>query len=355
MKSDLTTLDVSGGCPEPRSRIVIAVTQFLAIATWEIRYYLRRASTWGYFGAFFALAFVYTLADGGAVGEFATGARVLRNSPYALGTAIPLIALFGVSVTAALAGSALYKDYEANSASLFYALPINRAAFFGGRFAGTLVVNVVVSLGIGLGCMAAVLSPWMHANTLDAFHAMSYVQPYVTLVLPNFPSPRRLFASFISRPVCELCRRRDSAARLPVAGSLATISTTSDSWRCSIRSDCAQAAVTQYGRSPKEQRIPLSGLPFELADLACGCGNLRDRRIAFSIHVHPRRPRFATGLRRRTSRSVATRVPGTPGCASTVTALDAAGRWIQFRRFDRAFWQIIRNRYFAAIAGAGVL
>ena len=64
------------------------MTAFTAILRWEIRYYLRRISTWVYFAIFFAIAFLFMLAAGGAWSEvnlaIGSGGKVLANAPFAL-------------------------------------------------------------------------------------------------------------------------------------------------------------------------------------------------------------------------------------------------------------------------------
>ena len=51
---------------------------------------------------------------------------------------MPTIALCGMSIVAAVAGNAIYRDYDARMESLVYTTPISKRAFLGGRFVGTL-------------------------------------------------------------------------------------------------------------------------------------------------------------------------------------------------------------------------
>src|SRR4051812_47358587 len=124
------------------------MTAFLTILRWELRYYLRRISTWVYFSIFAGIAFLLMLVLGGAFDEVSAalggGGKVVVNAPYQLASLIPVLALLGVSVTAAIAGNALYKDYEWNTTPLFYTVPVSKASFLGGRFAGTLIINAIV-------------------------------------------------------------------------------------------------------------------------------------------------------------------------------------------------------------------
>ena len=162
---------------------------FGSIVAWEVRYALRRISTWIYFGIYAAIGFLFMLIAGGAFNEAALvvggGGKVLGNSPYSLALLIPSIALFGMSIVAAVAGNAIYRDYETRMDPLVYTTPVSKAAFLGGRFVGTLLVNTLILLGIAVGLALATKMPWVKPDKLAAFDAWAYLQPYLTLVLPN--------------------------------------------------------------------------------------------------------------------------------------------------------------------------
>ena len=100
--------------------------QFASVLGWEVAYYLRRVSTWIYFGIYATIGFIFMLLSGGAFREaaavFGGGGKVLANSPYALASLEPTIALFGMSIVAAVAGNALYRDYD--GASFFIGDPV---------------------------------------------------------------------------------------------------------------------------------------------------------------------------------------------------------------------------------------
>ena len=61
--------------------------QFLSVLRWEVVYYLRRISTWVYFGIYAAIGFLFMLLSGGAFKEasavFGGGGKVLANAPFA--------------------------------------------------------------------------------------------------------------------------------------------------------------------------------------------------------------------------------------------------------------------------------
>ena len=138
---------------------------FAAIVRWEVVYYLRRVSTYVYFLVFVAIAGLFMLALTGAFGDVAllgTGGKVKANAPLTLAQILPLMGLLGTSITAALAGNALYRDYDAGIDPLIYTTPLTRTAFLGGRFVGSLIVNALVLTGIAVGAFLACVSPWAH-------------------------------------------------------------------------------------------------------------------------------------------------------------------------------------------------
>ena len=88
--------------------------QFLSVLRWEVAYYLRRISTWVYFGIYAAVGFLFMLLAGGAFKQasavFGGGGKVLANAPFAIAALMPTIALVGMSIVAAVAGNAIYRD-----------------------------------------------------------------------------------------------------------------------------------------------------------------------------------------------------------------------------------------------------
>lgn len=164
--------------------------QFLAIARFELRYYLRRISTWVYFGIFLLLAFLLVNAIGGAWGSVqiaigGSGGNVFVNSPYVLGSVSILLSLFGVLVTAALFGNSVFRDYEAGIHPLFFTTPLTRVSYLGGRFTGTFVVAAVIFASIPLGLMIGSVMPYLDAERFGPFLPAAFWQPYALVILPN--------------------------------------------------------------------------------------------------------------------------------------------------------------------------
>ena len=360
------------------------MTQFLAILRWEVWYYLRRISTWVYFAIFFAIAFFFMLAAGGAFDNIGvalgSGGKVMANAPFAIASLMPVLSLLGVSVTAALAGNALYKDYEANAAPLVYTMPVRKSAFLGGRFAGTVVVNAIVMSGVPIGALVATFTPWVHADKIGSFYAMSYVQPFAGLVLPNLLLTAAIFFALVSLTRQMLPNYAGGALLLIgylIAGNLFN---DVENKRLAGLVDPfglrAQAALTQYWSiAEKNSRlVPMTGtllanrliwlgvaaVIFLIAALRFRFSHaLSDgaaRPIADGAGGVVDMPQPASGV----SAEGAIQLPVTPVRPASLPLVsarhDLGSHLVQFQSvFSRAVWRIVRSRYFGAIVGGGLL
>src|SRR5215469_1205003 len=160
-----------------------------AIAAFELRQRFRRISTYVYFVVLFSLTVFFILLEGRAFPNvglgFATGGRLLINSPYALFAVILLVSTFGVVITAALAGQATYQDIDSNSTPFFFTTPISKFDYLAGRFLGSLAVQLVIYFSIGLGAWAGIHTPWVDSNSVGPDKWLAYIAPYLMFVLPN--------------------------------------------------------------------------------------------------------------------------------------------------------------------------
>ncbi|HEX2187463.1 MAG TPA: M1 family aminopeptidase [Longimicrobiaceae bacterium] len=163
---------------------------FLETVRFELAYYLRRISTWVYFGIFFLIAFLLVLAAGGAwesvgVSFGGSGGNIKVDSPYVALQLTAALSIFGVIVTAALLGNSVYRDYEAVIHPLFFTSPVTRFSYLGGRFLGALLVNALVMLSVPLGLMAGAAAPWTDRARFGAFTLAGHLHPYLVVVLPT--------------------------------------------------------------------------------------------------------------------------------------------------------------------------
>jgi ABC-2 type transport system permease protein len=158
------------------------------IARFEIATRVKRISTWVYFVVFLAIAMLWVAAAGGvlphAVVSFGSG-KVWINSPYAVAQTVSFLGLFATTVIAALMGRAVQQDFEYRVEHFFFTAPIRPWEYLAGRFAGAIVVLLIILSSIALGGLLGLLLPGIDADRVGPVRLAAYVTPYFTVLLPN--------------------------------------------------------------------------------------------------------------------------------------------------------------------------
>jgi ABC-2 type transport system permease protein len=169
----------------------------LTIAAFEVRQRLRRISTYIYFLVFLTLSIFFVCMAGGAVSgasvDFGTGGKIWLNSPYALNVITMYVTFLGIVVTGAIAGQATYQDIDSHIKDLFYTAPITKFDYLAGRFLGALVIQILIFSSVGIGAYIGMRLPWLDQSRLGPNNAVAYLQPYLTLVLPNLVLTTAIF------------------------------------------------------------------------------------------------------------------------------------------------------------------
>lgn len=164
---------------------------FREIFSFEIRFRFKKVSTYVYFAMFMAFAFLAIISVGGAfrgnrvVIAGAGEGKILANAPYAIYAIISIFTYFGMLVTAAIMGNAGYRDFQRDMHSFFFSYPVREFEYLMGRFLGAYVVLLFIFSSIGIGAIMGSLMPFVMPEKFASFRLLVYVQPYLTLVLPN--------------------------------------------------------------------------------------------------------------------------------------------------------------------------
>ncbi|HEY6274290.1 MAG TPA: M1 family aminopeptidase [Terriglobales bacterium] len=157
------------------------------ILLFEVKQRLVRISTYMYFLILFAAGYIFAITVGGGFGSASVdfGGKVFVNSPFGLAQFIPGVAMLGLIVTAALAGQATYQDIDNDCDSFFYTAPIRKIDYLAGRFLGSLLTQLIIFSGIGMGVWLGMRMPFLDEARIGPERFMSYLEPYLTLILPN--------------------------------------------------------------------------------------------------------------------------------------------------------------------------
>ncbi|HEX2642449.1 MAG TPA: M1 family aminopeptidase [Thermoanaerobaculia bacterium] len=154
-----------------------------AIFEFEIRYHLRQWLFWLVTPVFLLLCFGAVSSEavqiGGGVGN------VHRNSPYVIMQFLTTMTVLGMFVMTAFVASSVQRDFEHNTHALFFSKPIRKSDYLIGRFAGSLVVSVLIFVGCALGIVLGSIMPWVDPEQIGAFQFGPYIYAFLVFVIPN--------------------------------------------------------------------------------------------------------------------------------------------------------------------------
>ena len=159
------------------------MNQFVNVFLFELRYWLRRPTTYIYFAIMFGLAFLFMTTDavtiGGSVG------KVLKNAPFVIARTTAILTFIGTIITTAIAGTSILRDFQVKSHELFFTTPLTKVSYLGGRFLGVIAVMVLAYVGLLLGMLIGTWMPWLEADKIAPFSFASYWNPFVLFLIPN--------------------------------------------------------------------------------------------------------------------------------------------------------------------------
>ena len=340
----------------------------LQLLLFELRFYLRRLSTWVYFLILAAVGFLFINIFGGAIQSVSASIQgsdgtVMVNSPFILMQLTAMLGLFGTLVVAAVAGNAGYRDFGENMHPLVFTTTTSKVEYVISRYSGTLIVNALVLLGVGVGLWLGSISPWVVENRFGANTFAAYARPYLLLVGPNL-----LFTSAIFYSMALMTRKRlphylGGAALLlgyMVAGNLGGDLETK--WIAALADPFGLSAmqlVTEYW-TPSEKNTQLLGLEGWVLinrllwmGIAIAIVSVAVWRMRFSqLAGRGKRARRSTIEPTEAPLAVRTRIDLPPARRSFGFAADLARLRVLT---SRAFREVILSPYFAGILLAGVL
>jgi ABC-2 type transport system permease protein len=126
--------------------------------------------------------------------------KVFHNSPIVIANLQLLISIFGILIASAVMGVPLYRDLEHKTGTFMFTYPISKSAYFMGRFWGSFLTLLFISLGVMVGIyLGSILGPLFgtDAERYGPNTWINYLHPWFTLVLPSFWFAATLFFALI--------------------------------------------------------------------------------------------------------------------------------------------------------------
>jgi hypothetical protein len=170
---------------------------FLQIFLFEIKYRLRRPAFYLFF--FFGLIFAILNFANGAV---PTIEKEVVNAPGVLAIFSAAASIFLMLVSSSIMGVPLYRDIEHNTKEYYLSYPITKAGYFWGRWLGSFLFVVLISIGVLLGAwLGTHIGPAFGLSGADSYgpnHFNYYFYPFLTLILPNIFFTSALFFGLVA-------------------------------------------------------------------------------------------------------------------------------------------------------------
>ena len=162
---------------------------FLEILRFELKYALKKPSTYVFFSIYFAFYLFLSLAASGIIPLGSSDSNTYLNSASAnaslyLAFNQNILALIHNMIIIAIMATAIQRDFEFNSHSLFFTKPITKASYFFGRFFGVLLIALFVFSGQLFGLLIGSVIGFGQP-TIGPIQLYNYIQPFLYFVVPN--------------------------------------------------------------------------------------------------------------------------------------------------------------------------
>jgi len=151
------------------------------IFKFELQYRARRLDTY----LFFNILFLGSLVSFNFIFEGHNLGFVKENAPYVTAKIMAVMSGVFMLITSMIMGVPILRDFEYNFSSLLFTTPITKRDYLIGRFLGSFVVLVFIFSGLIWGIIFGELLPWRAEENLLAFTIAAYLNPFLTIVLPN--------------------------------------------------------------------------------------------------------------------------------------------------------------------------
>ncbi|WP_339812612.1 M1 family aminopeptidase [uncultured Imperialibacter sp.] len=167
----------------------------LEILLFELKYRSRRPATYIYLLLSFALCFLTVASP-----TLSVPPLVDPNSPYMLTLLLVVIGYVFTLINSAVIGVSIIRDFDHQMEPLVFTTPVRKLDYLLGRFAGSFVVLILISLaallGVALAYFFGEFMPWEISwvdKSLQPFQLWHFIQPYLVFYLPNLFITSALF------------------------------------------------------------------------------------------------------------------------------------------------------------------
>ena len=169
---------------------------FKDIFIFELKYRFSRPATYIYFAMLLVVPMLLV-----GFGNTPASEKVFHNAPIVIANLLLLISIFGILIASAVMGVPLYRDLEHKTGTFLFSYPISSKAYFMGRFWGSFVTLLFISLGAIVGFyLGSILGGTLFGTDPLRYgpnSLINYLHPWLTLLVPNLWLAGSLFFALI--------------------------------------------------------------------------------------------------------------------------------------------------------------
>ncbi len=170
---------------------------FKEIFKFELIYRFKRPATWAYFGILLVFGLLVSIA-----GDVPASEKAFVNSPASIATMLTIISIFGIMLASAVLGVPVYRDIEHKTQNYYFSFPISEKGYILGRFLGSMVTLLLISLGFQVGLIIGfAIGPFLGFEEAERFAPLNlwhYIQPTLIFYWTNFFLAGCIFFSLVS-------------------------------------------------------------------------------------------------------------------------------------------------------------
>jgi len=165
---------------------------FGSVFRFELAYQRSTGLFWLALGLFALFGFAVGSAEG--VGLGGSVGQVDRNAPVVVLALLASFSLYLLFVSVAFAASPLLRDFELETAELFFTTQVSKRDYVYGRFAAGIVISLVILVAVAIALAIGPTMPWVDATRVQPFSPWPYLHGFAVFILPNLVLTGALFA-----------------------------------------------------------------------------------------------------------------------------------------------------------------
>ena len=161
---------------------------FSKIFSYELKYWLKKPTTYIYFITFFAIAFLIFIGTAGFFDgpEKITNQEVrIINSPFEINYMLKFFNKLFLFLLPTFIGASIYKDYKDNVHSILYSFPIIKKDYILGKFLSAFIIVSFITFSVGVAFLIGENFPNLHTSKISNLNILGYLQAYLVFTLPN--------------------------------------------------------------------------------------------------------------------------------------------------------------------------